>query len=243
MMEKAIREKRVPTCLEESCNGLVKPDIVFFGEQLPTNFFQNIKLASYSDLCIVMGTSLSVHPFAALPSMCEETTPRVLINKEQVGGIGARPDDVLLLGDCDSGVRKLAEACGWLEELEKLWAETAPKDQPKVDEHKPQKTRDEQLQDEIDLITKEVDESLKLGEAQHEWLEKHVGNKASRMNDENKKPETTDAANSAAAAASIPLKETIMHPATPVRQEDAKKQPDEGIGLAHVFPFLKKSAL
>jgi NAD-dependent histone deacetylase SIR2 len=34
------------------------------------------------------------------------------------------------LGDCDTGVRRLASALGWLEELEALWEEVNPmKDQ------------------------------------------------------------------------------------------------------------------
>jgi hypothetical protein len=54
-----------------------------------------------------MGTSLTVQPFASLPQMAKEDVPRLLINQEQVGDLGTRADDVLLLGDCDSGVRKV----------------------------------------------------------------------------------------------------------------------------------------
>lgn len=234
-MQKAIHEKTVPTCLEETCGSLVKPEIVFFGEQLPRDFFENTSLVPNADLCIIMGTSLSVHPFASLPSLCEETTPRVLINQEQVGGLGSRPDDVLVLEDCDAGVRKLAKALGWLEELEELWAETAPKEQPKVDRNKAPKTRDEQLQDEINQITKEVEENLKLGEAQHKWLEQHVARKDAKIQERREQPETSEATNAAAAAASIPVKETILHTASPSENEES--------GLAHVFPFLKKSSL
>ena len=41
--------------------GLVKPDIVFFGEDLPQRFY-SLRLADFShcDLLIVMGTSLEV---------------------------------------------------------------------------------------------------------------------------------------------------------------------------------------
>jgi NAD-dependent histone deacetylase SIR2 len=144
-MRDAICNKWVPRCLDLSCNGLVKPEIVFFGEQLPAAFFENRSLPSQADLAIVMGTSLSVHPFASLPQFCEDGTPRLLINSEQVGEMGSRPDDVLMLEDCDTGVRKLAEACGWLEELEAVWAET---ERPQESEaEKPKKSRDEILQD------------------------------------------------------------------------------------------------
>ena len=45
----------------------MKPDIVFFGESLPARFFQYMATDfSKADLLIVMGTSLTVQPFASL---------------------------------------------------------------------------------------------------------------------------------------------------------------------------------
>jgi NAD-dependent histone deacetylase SIR2 len=169
-MKRHVHEGTIPRC--ESCKGLVKPEIVFFGEQLPADFFKNRMLPFESDLVIVMGTSLTVQPFASLPGMTRETTPRVLINKERVGGIGSGTDDVLLIGDCDDGVRRLAEACGWLNELEALWAKTAPKDAAKTEAQPEQakKTKDELLNEEIDKLTKEVDETLNVSR----WLEDRV---------------------------------------------------------------------
>jgi hypothetical protein len=94
---------------------------------------------------------------------------RLLINRERVGGLGTRADDVLILEDCDTGVRKLAEACGWLEELESLWAETATEElqqQKKEDALEPVKSKDEQLEEEVEKLTREVEETLKLAESQ-----------------------------------------------------------------------------
>lgn len=55
--------------------GLVKPDIVFFGESLPARFFQYMATDfSKADLLIVMGTSLTVQPFASLIGQC--TVPK-----------------------------------------------------------------------------------------------------------------------------------------------------------------------
>ena len=53
---------------------------------------------------------------------------------------------------------RLAKACGWLEELEALWATTAPKQAGLG----PEKTKDEKLEDEINKLTAEIDESLNL---------------------------------------------------------------------------------
>ncbi|KAK1081622.1 Sir2 histone deacetylase Hst2 [Friedmanniomyces endolithicus] len=169
-----IAAKEIPRCHE--CKGLVKPEIVFFGEQLPQAFFENRMLPAQSDLCIVLGTSLTVQPFASLPDATRGHTPRVLINKERVGGLGNGTDDVLLLGDCDDGVKKLAEACGWLEDLEKLWAETAGLGKDQAESAAggapdgSAKSKDEVLEDEIDKLTKEVDETLTLSK----WHEEKV---------------------------------------------------------------------
>ncbi|KAI9727268.1 MAG: Sir2 histone deacetylase Hst2 [Chrysothrix sp. TS-e1954] len=160
-----VQRMEVPRCKRSECDGLVKPEIVFFGEALPSNFFSNRSLPASSDLCIILGTSLTVQPFASLPTMAEEGTPRVLINLERVGGIGSRPDDVLLLGDCDDGVRKLADACGWLEELEKLWETTKPAlaaDSMLDDKPKHPMSKDDAVKDEIDKLTEDIDKTLKL---------------------------------------------------------------------------------
>ena len=166
LMRKAVTAKVVPLCTRPSCSGLVKPDIVFFGEALPESFHRNRGLPAVADLAIVMGTSLTVQPFASLPSFVSEDTPRLMINQERVGGLGSRPDDVLVLGDCDAGVRKLADALGWREELEETWAATKKASPPDSD-RKPiaaEKVKHQKLEDELDKLTRDIDQSLKLSE-------------------------------------------------------------------------------
>ena len=164
LMDEAVQKKEPPHCM--TCGGLVKPDIVFFGEALPSAFFEARSVPFQADLAIIMGTSLQVAPFSSLPGMIPEGVPRVLINQEPAGGIGSRPDDVVLLGDCDEKVRALAEACGWLEELETLWKSVGGKiEEMKAAEKDPRK--DEDVEDEVNKLTKEVDETLALS-AKHE---------------------------------------------------------------------------
>ncbi|CAH1261878.1 SIRT2 [Branchiostoma lanceolatum] len=126
----------IPRCPD--CDGVVKPDIVFFGEAMPAKFFPSV-LADFPrcDLLIVMGTSLQVQPFASLVDRVPETCPRLLINREKCGqvdpimrmlGFGGGMEfdsennyrDVAWLGDCDDGCKALAELLGWKEELEEL---------------------------------------------------------------------------------------------------------------------------
>ncbi|KAI1229605.1 hypothetical protein IHE44_0011796 [Lamprotornis superbus] len=95
-MRERIFSSLVPKC--EKCQGLVKPDIVFFGESLPSRFFALLESDFEKvDLLLIMGTSLQVQPFASLISR-----------------------DVAWLGDCNSGCLALAELLGWKEELEEL---------------------------------------------------------------------------------------------------------------------------
>ena len=160
LMHKAVEANDVPLC--QDCMGLVKPNIVFFGEALPEDFMLNRTLPASADLCIIMGTSLTVQPFASLPMACRRETPRVLINLEQAGGLGSRPDDIVLLGECDAGVMKLAEALGWKEDLLALWAQTAPAGEATTGPEKEAvpRNRDELLHDEIERLTEEVDHTL-----------------------------------------------------------------------------------
>ncbi len=174
-MRQAVSKREVPHCLTPQCNGLVKPDIVFFGEQLPEDFHRNRSLPSSADLCIVIGTSLTVQPFASLPGFCSEGVPRVLINLERVGGLGSRPDDVLLLGDCDAGVWRLAAALGWERDLEALWKGTNQEKPTTGGDHKvSQRDKDELLDDQITNLTREVDESLKISDDHTARLRQHL---------------------------------------------------------------------
>ncbi|KAL8993785.1 MAG: hypothetical protein Q9169_006090 [Polycauliona sp. 2 TL-2023] len=164
LMKQAIHKREVPHCIKAECEGLVKPDIVFFGEALPDDFHRNRELPGQADLAIIMGTSLSVQPFASLPSYCADGVPRLLLNSERVGGLGSRADDVLLLGDCDDGVRKLASALGWLEELEAIFKAHDPDrytDERAGQDGPPQPKT---LDDEIAKITQDVDDSLRISE-------------------------------------------------------------------------------
>lgn len=162
-----VERMEIPRC--HTCKGLVKPDIVFFGEALPAAFFAAQNLPREADLVIVLGSSLSVAPFSQLPSLTSLGVPRLLVNNEEVGNLGSRADDVIQLGDCDSGIRKLAQACGWLDELEHMWDETGkkfgitptPKSAPN-----PEKSRDEMLEAEVNKITQEVEETLQVTQIQ-----------------------------------------------------------------------------
>ncbi len=64
----------------ESCGGAVKPDVVLFGEMLPEAAMREAQaLAARADLMVCVGTSLVVHPVAALPGVTTACGGRLAI--------------------------------------------------------------------------------------------------------------------------------------------------------------------
>mmetsp|Transcript_10876 Transcript_10876/g.14224 ORF Transcript_10876/g.14224 Transcript_10876/m.14224 type:complete len:352 (+) Transcript_10876:248-1303(+) len=115
---------KAPRCEREKCNGIVKPDIVFFGEGLPSEFFSLLKGGDMDDcdLLIVMGTSLQVFPVAAIPEHINNECTRLLVNRELVGTFDENnPRDIYLAGDCDDSIRKLCQMTGWEQDLYKIY--------------------------------------------------------------------------------------------------------------------------
>ena len=70
---------RTPRC---ACGGVLKPDVTFYGENLPERAYVEAQRAMWeARLLIVLGTSLQVYPAAGLPRECDAGTPFVVINK------------------------------------------------------------------------------------------------------------------------------------------------------------------
>ncbi|KAG8214517.1 DHS-like NAD/FAD-binding domain-containing protein [Butyriboletus roseoflavus] len=154
-IKKAVINSTIPRC--EHCRGLVKPDIVFFGEALPPRFHVSIRSLRHADLLIVMGTSLTVHPFASLVDLVPDDCPRVLINLDDVGDFD-KQDDIILLGKCDDIVQELCCELGWGMELERAWAATA--DSVEVDGKAAVSETKVKAGEELDRITRDMEKSL-----------------------------------------------------------------------------------
>ncbi|XP_067012810.1 NAD-dependent protein deacetylase sirtuin-3 isoform X2 [Anabrus simplex] len=118
--QERIMKGEIVECDNESCGGLVKPDIVFFGEAMPERFFMYQSDTLFADFLIVMGTSLEVYPFAAIANEVSDHVPRLLLNRDVVGTFGMRNRDAVLTGDITENVAKLAKILGWEKELQEL---------------------------------------------------------------------------------------------------------------------------
>lgn len=93
-----------------SCDGAVKPDVVLFGEMLPEAAMRQAQaLAAEADLMLCIGSSLIVHPVAALPEVTMAAGGRVAIVTQ-----GATPYDgdaaLKLDGEVDEELGALLEA-------------------------------------------------------------------------------------------------------------------------------------
>ncbi|KAM9313377.1 NAD-dependent protein deacetylase sirtuin-3, mitochondrial-like [Gastrophryne carolinensis] len=105
------------------CYGVVKPNIVFFGEDLPKEFANFSKDFPKADLLIVMGTSLEIEPFANIVNSVKPNVPRLLINRDLVGPFKAKPQrstDVAELGELLDIIKKIVSALNWQAEMEEL---------------------------------------------------------------------------------------------------------------------------
>lgn len=96
--------------------GVMKPDITFFGEDLPDTFFERFnsidKIAA--DYILVIGTSMQVAPVAKMPDKIamvgRNNVPCVYVGREPCRHIEF---DIQLIGDCDTVCWALADKLGW----------------------------------------------------------------------------------------------------------------------------------
>ncbi|TPX70928.1 hypothetical protein SpCBS45565_g01420 [Spizellomyces sp. 'palustris'] len=120
-LEKDIFQKQVPMCpvCGEERDGIMKPDITFFGEMLPDEFdrlFAEDK--EKVDLLIVMGSSLKVSPVADVKDKIPHHVPQILINMESLPHMEGF--DIHLLGYCDTICAQLCRMLEWDLKHEKL---------------------------------------------------------------------------------------------------------------------------
>jgi NAD-dependent SIR2 family protein deacetylase len=75
-----VLDNKIPLC---SCGGIIKPDIVFFGESLPEEFYTLFQDMPETDLFVAMGTSLKVDPAASWAVKMAINNRSILINREK----------------------------------------------------------------------------------------------------------------------------------------------------------------
>ncbi|MEA4861786.1 MAG: NAD-dependent protein deacylase [Victivallaceae bacterium] len=80
-----VRRGEVPRCVK--CGGLLKPDIVFYGESLDSDLLEYAdRDLRKADLLLVLGSSLTVYPAAAMPMITRRAGGKVVIVNAQPTG-------------------------------------------------------------------------------------------------------------------------------------------------------------
>jgi len=111
---KEIENQKVPHC--QICNGVLKPNVTFFGEDLPKDVKRLINQdRDKTDLLIIMGTSLNVRPMSHLVNFFPPHVPQILINLTPILPLKNLSSgfDVSLLGPCDDIIDQLQRSLGW----------------------------------------------------------------------------------------------------------------------------------
>lgn len=98
-----------PVCPD--CGGLVKPDVVLFGESLPHDTFRRARtLAADSDVFIAIGSSLAVEPAASLPRRAAAGGTLAILNLAATRADGRA--DICLRADVTDVLPALAARLG-----------------------------------------------------------------------------------------------------------------------------------
>jgi NAD-dependent deacetylase len=106
-LEQFILAGKVPKC---HCGGVLKPDVILFGEQLPVRVLnQALAEARRADLILVAGSSLEVTPAADIPYLAVECGARSIIVNLEPTAFDAQAD-VVIHGDVAEILPRIVEA-------------------------------------------------------------------------------------------------------------------------------------
>jgi NAD-dependent deacetylase len=109
LLDVFLSSDEVPRC--SRCNGVMKPNVVLFGEQLPVQVV-NAAMAHIrqADLMLVAGSSLEVMPASQLPLLVHEQAGRLVVvnlTPTYVDEIA----EVVIHGDVAEVLPRIAQAC------------------------------------------------------------------------------------------------------------------------------------
>jgi NAD-dependent deacetylase len=101
-----IEAGKIPKC---SCNGILKPDVILFGEQLPhAAWVQAQRAVRQCDLMLVAGSSLEVLPVAGLPMQALDRGAHLIIVNNTSTYVNVRAD-VVIMDDVASTLPEIAK--------------------------------------------------------------------------------------------------------------------------------------
>ena len=106
------------------CKGPCKPNVVFYGESLPSRFFEKLQECKDDiDCIIIMGTSLKVQPFASIPYLTNPRADIIVFNMESVGEFKYNRlyhNSLFIQGKTDENVIKILKDSNMLDEFKEF---------------------------------------------------------------------------------------------------------------------------
>lgn len=95
LLKPYIEKGKIPLC--SICNGILKPDVILFGEQLPQSAWMDAQRAARQcDLMLVAGSSLEVLPVAGLPMQALDRGAHLIIINNTPTYLNVRADVVIM---------------------------------------------------------------------------------------------------------------------------------------------------
>jgi NAD-dependent deacetylase len=106
VFEKFVHDGQVPRC---RCGGVLKPNVILFGEQLPAQEFVSAQLLlKEADLMLIIGSSLEVAPASDLPELALEKAVKVIIINQQPTYLDPRAN-LVIRGDVAQVLPQIVE--------------------------------------------------------------------------------------------------------------------------------------
>ena len=107
-MDKVVQDGQIPRCPD--CGGVLKPNVILFGEMLPAEVMQAAELAARTcDVMLVAGSSLTVSPVSDLPLLALEGGARLILVNFEPTYID-RKADVVIYDDVARALPSIVEA-------------------------------------------------------------------------------------------------------------------------------------
>ncbi len=103
-----VLERIPPQCV---CGGVYRPECVFFGEIIPQTVLTRSQAAAMAcDVMLVVGTSATVHPVAAIPEVAKHYGAVVIEINPETTPLTGRVSDYFLRGSAGALMRRLVAA-------------------------------------------------------------------------------------------------------------------------------------
>ncbi len=102
-------DKLPPKCT--ICDGLIKPDFIFFGEGIPPKAYESsVDAASRAEVVIIVGSTGEVMPAAQMPYLAKQNGATIIEVNPGISNFTNSITDIYLDGKATEVMRKLQEA-------------------------------------------------------------------------------------------------------------------------------------